>query len=171
MPRLRAAACSGGGGCAGQGAAAGRSGKPGDASGGAVLSGQVLARAVQCSAAGRRWSTARWWQPRGVMRCLLHRPAADSRHLRVSSCPTAASSCRGAGCGDCQLRAAAALRAAAQVWRVSRQRHACSTQAVGALCRDNEPEVRTAATSKLSAFARLIPVSDVTAQVTKLPAM
>lgn len=33
------------------------------------------------------------------------------------------------------------------------------------VCRDNEPEVRTAATSKLSAFARLIPVSDVTSQV------
>lgn len=32
-------------------------------------------------------------------------------------------------------------------------------------CRDNEPEVRTAATSKLSAFAGLIPVGDVTSQV------
>lgn len=35
------------------------------------------------------------------------------------------------------------------------------------VCRDNEPEVRTAATSKLSAFARLIPVPDVTSQVSR----
>ena len=43
--------------------------------------------------------------------------------------------------------------------------HALYASVCPPACRDNEPEVRTAATSKLSAFARLIPVADVTAQV------
>lgn len=51
---------------------------------------------------------------------------------------------------------------------VQQPAHPALTNTCLLLCeprRDNEPEVRTAATSKLSAFARLVPVSDVTTQV------
>lgn len=141
-----------------------------------------MARAVQCCAAGK------------AQECLLLStclslemlaaawlPALPSSYSNLIVHHAAASSWRSAGHRDSQLRFAAAVPAAPQVspWYVVLPM--CSGQPeiqYGRcnllifmpdipcdVCRDNEPEVRTAATSKLSSFARLIPVGDVTSQV------
>lgn len=106
--------CSGGGRCTGQAAVTRGGGSNRHASGGAVLAGQVVARALQCGAAGMGSlpvAHSRESVPKQVVLCAVLEPS----HKPRGALPAAASTGGSPGSGSSKLAAAASVLAAAQV--------------------------------------------------------